>query len=241
MNRLEVIQKIIDKKRAKTYLEIGVFDGRLFLKVRANRKVAVDPKFKIRRKTKLWFLLKNYSNVFSKYYQMTSDQFFEENSSTLGESGIDVAFVDGLHTYAQSLKDVKNCLKYLNKDGVIIMHDCNPPHAAAAYLANSITHAESLNLPGWTGEWCGDVWKTIAHLRSTRTDLNIFVFDADYGLGIITKGDPEDVLAYTKREINSLSYEDFQKNKEKILNLKNIDYFKEFIVKCESGKSNVTV
>ena len=47
---------------------------------------------------------------------------------------------------------MENFIKYLNKDGVVIMHDCNPPHSAAAYPANSMTDAESLKLPGWTGE-----------------------------------------------------------------------------------------
>ena len=70
MNRLEVIQGIIDKKRAKIYLEIGVYDGRLFLKVRAGRKIAVDPKFIIKRKTKLKLSLMNFSNAFNKYYQL---------------------------------------------------------------------------------------------------------------------------------------------------------------------------
>ena len=85
------------------------------------------------------------------------------------------------------------------------------------------------------------MWKTVAYLRSTRADLNIFTVNTDYGLGIITKGEPKEILTYTKEEIDSLNYEDFQKNKEKILNLKGIDYFKEFVINFEGGENSVTV
>jgi hypothetical protein len=38
-----------------------------------------------------------------------------------------------------------------------------------------------------TGEWIGDVWKTIIHLKSKYKDcLNITVLETDYGLGYIT-------------------------------------------------------
>jgi hypothetical protein len=115
---------------------------------------------------------------------------------------LDVVFVDGLHTYQQALKDVNNSLINLNEKGVIIIHDCNPPHEAAAYPADSYDHAASLSLPGWTGEWCGDVWKTICYLRSHRNDLKIFVLDCDYGLGIVMRGEPDNDLDITEDELD---------------------------------------
>jgi len=127
----------------------------------------------------------------------------------------------------QSLKDVDNCLKRMNKDGVIIIHDCNPISASAAYPANSWEHAESLKLDGWTGEWSGDVWKTIADLRSMHNNLHVFVLDCDYGLGIITKGIPDNMLTFSKQEIANLSYKDLEKSRSRTLNLKNTDYLKQ--------------
>ncbi len=226
LNRLEVIQAIIDCKRAKTYLEIGVESGDVFLKVKASKKIAVDPEITITKKSRFRSIFKNIFNIFNKYYEMTSDVFFETKASFL-KYRLDVVFIDGLHTYGQSLKDVENCLKLLNDNGVIIMHDCNPLSASSACPALSWEHAESLKLDGWTGEWSGDVWKTIAYLRSTQKKLNVFVLDCDYGLGIITKGIPENMLKYSKVEIEKLSYEDLEKNRSQILNLKNTDYFKE--------------
>lgn len=229
MNRITVIQEIIKKTKAKTYLEIGIQWGRCFLEIKATKKIGVDPKISITIKRKCKYYFKDVRNIFNKYYEMTSDDFFKLNSDLLIRHGLDGVFIDGLHTYEQSLKDVNNSLKYLKECGVIIMHDCNPPFEATAYPANSIEYAERLNLPGWTGEWCGDVWKTIAHLRSTRSDLNIFVLDYDYGLGIITKGKPENMLKYSTEEMQNLSYDDLQKNRINILNLKSYAYFEEFI------------
>jgi len=96
---------------------------------------------------------------------------------------LDVVLIDGLHTYSQSLRDFVHSLKWLKDGGVIMMHDCNPASEAAAYPANSLAHACSLNLPGWTNNWNGDVWKTIAHLRASRNDLHIFTLAGDFGLG----------------------------------------------------------
>jgi len=228
LNRLEVIQALIDCKRAKTYLEIGVECGDVFLKVKAGKKIAVDPKISISKKSRFRSILKNISNISNQYYEMTSDVFFETKANFF-RSSLDVVFIDGLHTYGQSLKDVENCLKLLNEDGVIIMHDCNPLSESVAYPANSWEHAESLKLDGWTGAWSGDVWKTIAYLRSTQEKLHIVVLDCDYGLGIITKGIPENMLKFSKEEIEKLSYDDLGKNRSQILNLKSTDYFKEII------------
>lgn len=227
MNRLEVIQAIIDCKNAKLYLEIGVESGDVFLNVKARKKIAVDPHNVITGKSRFRSIFKDLSNLFNEYYEMTSDTFFQTGG--LVKYGIDVVFVDGLHTYEQSLRDIHNSLQLLQEDGVIVLHDCNPKSAAIAYPAASCQQAASLNLEGWTGEWSGDVWKTIAYLRSTQKDLKVFVLDCDYGIGIITKGEPESMLGYTKKEIDDFSYQDLEKSRSKILNLKSIDYFPKFL------------
>ena len=38
----------------------------------------------------------------------------------------DVIFIDGLHEYYQIRKDVINSLKYLDKNGYIVIHDLFP-------------------------------------------------------------------------------------------------------------------
>ena len=222
MHRLEVIQKIINKIKARTYVEIGIRYGTVFLKVKAKRKIGVDPAYRISFFKKILYCKDLFRN---QYFKKTSDAFFEENAQIFEEGKIDVAFIDGLHTYPQSLEDVKNCLKYLSPGGVIIMHDCNPTSEAMA--APSFETFQKM--PSGGKAWCGDVWKTIVYLRSQYPNLNTFVLDADYGLGIITRGDQENKLSYTPEEIEKMSYSDLANNRENLLNLKSPDYFDRFI------------
>lgn len=225
MLRTDVIQLFLNSKNKPAYLEIGVKDGDNFFPIKANSKTAVDPNFAFSLKNRLRWIYKNFSNLTANYFEVTSDHYFQVEK----KQKIDVVFIDGLHTYQQSLKDVLNSLAILKDDGVIVMHDCNPPHEASAYPSNSPSEAAQVGLSGWTGEWCGDVWKTICYLRSTRKDLKVFVLDTDYGLGIVTKGEAEDLLNISEEAINSMTYNDLAENREKLLGLKNKDFIFEFI------------
>jgi hypothetical protein len=226
MNRIQVIQRIIDKKKSCTYLEIGVSEGGSFFRIKAKQKIAVDPHFKFSRKYKIKWILKNLHNISAKYYETTSDGFF---SSINSNDHFDVVFIDGLHTYQQSLKDVITSLNKLNENGIIIMHDCNPPTKAASHPAESFESASAMEIPGWTGLWCGDVWKTICYLRSQRKDLRVFVLDCDYGLGIVMKGNPDNSLDLSEEALDKMTYDDFSKDKKNFLNLKEESYMFEFL------------
>jgi len=112
---------------------------------------------------------------------------------------------------------------------VILMHDCNPTFAAAAHPAGSLAEAAAMNLPGWNGEWNGDVWKTICRLRSGRPDLRVFVLDCDFGVSVVTRGRPDDHFDSSPQMIAEMNYEDFAQNRQKILNLKPATYLEEFL------------
>jgi len=228
-NRVNVIQEIIDRKKAKTYLEIGVRAGDAFLKIKATHKLGVDPNFVISPTKKFRYYFKNPYNLFNKYFDMESDTFFVQEKLRLSEHGLDVVFIDGLHTFSQSLKDVQNALRYLNNNGVIVLHDCNPLSEAAAFPAVSIDEVQKINPPGFDGIWNGDVWKTIVYLRSTRKDLRVFVLDCDFGLGIITKKRPENMLNYSADAVCNLSYSDLEKERQSLINLKNFNYLQELL------------
>jgi len=229
MVRSAVIQNIINKKKAKDYLEIGVFEGDCFRNITAKRKFAVDPAFKIAwelRKDTFWKKLKRKTvNSFENYCQVTSDDFFEKNKNLM----FDVVFIDGLHTHQQSLKDTLHALDQLKDGGVIILHDCNPVTETQAYPAQSIDDARAAKLAGWTGAWSGDVWKTILQLRVTRDDLSVFVLNCDTGLGIIKKGKSKRLELQLFNDIEHLPYQFLEKYREEILNLKPVEYLEEFI------------
>ncbi|MBA1334331.1 MAG: hypothetical protein HPY66_2180 [Firmicutes bacterium] len=203
--RAKVIQKIIDAIGGRTYLEIGVQYGNTFERIRCQRKFGVDPMPPAEKVRKIL-------NSRTKYFRMTSDEFFAHHAHIFKDDKIDVAFIDGCHSYEQSLRDVNNCLKHLDKKGIIVMHDCNPPDERRS-----------------TKSYCGEVWKTILHLRTTRNDLRIFVLDCDFGLGIVTGGRQEHPLSIPVEKIKQMSYKDLNDSRWSLLNLKPCSYLDGFL------------
>jgi Methyltransferase domain len=224
MLRTEVIQTIIDHKNARTYLEIGVEQGTNFFPIKVISKTAVDPSFTFSSETKAEWIAKNNCNVTANFNETTSDNFFASKERV---DRFDVVFIDGLHTHEQSLQDVLNALDNLQENGVIVMHDCKPPNIPAACPTKSLT--EAMTMPDWSGEWCGDVWKTILYLRSNRPDLRVFVLDCDYGLGIVTKGASDSILDMSKERLEVIQYEEVMNGQENLLNLKEPKYLYEFL------------
>ena len=223
MNRLKLIQLLMSQKGLANYLEIGVFNGHIFFKIKSKFKVAVDPEFRFEFLRKLGKILLNPYNIFNKYYSKTSDDFFRDEAKNLfAEKKIQLSLIDGMHEYAYVVRDVENTLNYLSDDGVIILHDCNPK-----------THAAGVTFEEWAKRgsndvWNGDVWKAIVHLRSLRSDINVFVLDCDQGLGIVTKGKPENKLNYNLQEISQFKFEDFDANRKQWINLKPAEYAYEY-------------
>ncbi|MFX1277219.1 MAG: class I SAM-dependent methyltransferase [Promethearchaeota archaeon] len=229
LEKEHVINKIIKHRKLKYYLEIGVWTGSCLFKIKSRKKIAVDPDLRISLKAKLLYYTINPLNIFNKYFEMTSDNFFNIKPKFLIKNGLDIVLIDGLHTYEQSLKDFQNCFKYLNDDGVIIFHDCNPQSESEAIPRNNIKNSHNFNPQLLSKDWCGDVWKTIVHLRSLTDDLSIFTLDCDFGLAIVSRGSQFNKLDFSLEEIKKLTYKDLEKNREKFLNLKPPDYFKDFI------------
>ena len=220
LNRTTIIQQLIDKFGYNTYLEIGVERGLNFFQIQAPFKIAVDPKFMIPGGHE------NTEN--EKFYQVTSDEFFENPPKEILENGIDIVLIDGLHTYEQSLRDVENCLKYLNPNGIIVMHDCLPSSEAEAMPSLE----EAKKHPEFKGAWTGDVYKTILHLRSFHPDLFVCVINTDHGVGLVMRGQPENMLSLSKEEIASFSFHKLMEGKERLLNLKPKEWFFEKFLAC---------
>jgi hypothetical protein len=246
MNRISILQEIIRRTKAKTYVEIGVSKGDLFCSIRAPRKIGIDPvnnlpkaltsrgytwPTRIQGEYSRW--LARLKREESRFFELPSDDFFVRVPHIFSEHKIDVAFVDGLHTYEQAYRDVENCLKYLAPGGVILMHDCNPATEAAGVRAHSVEEAASKNVPGWEGFWCGDVWKAVVQLR-TRPDLDVFVLDCDFGVGVITRSDNPSPLAIDPAKIADMTYQEFAADRTRLLNLKDPGTFGEFAARLRA-------
>lgn len=171
MNRTQLIQDIINTLKYKSYLEIGCQYDVNFSKIKVPNKVGVDP-------------------TSGGTHRMTSDEFFVQNSQMF-----DIVFIDGLHLSEQVDKDIANSLKFLNPNGTIVLHDCNPDREELQrkYMV--------------VAEWTGDVWKSIVKQRANLS-VDCCVGDFDYGCGVIRvreNSDPikiGDTLTWTNLVIN---------------------------------------
>ena len=231
MNRIKAVQQALDGRARRVYLEIGVCRGVAFRHITADEKIAVDPAFKLSARARR---LADAKARATHYFETTSDAFFENETAFLEQHGIDVALIDGLHTYRQVVRDVENTLRYLRDDGVIFLHDCNPANASIACPAASYADFRAQHRWRdllWVSRplWSGDVWKAVVHLRSTRHDLRITVLNCDLGVGVVRKGVPEPRLPYSAAQIEALNYADLAADRDRLLNLKPPTYLAEFL------------
>jgi hypothetical protein len=158
----------------------------------------------------------------ARYFEVPSDRFFADHAAALGP--FDAVLVDGLHTADQAHRDVVNAAAVLAPAGVIVMHDCNPRSAPAA--AGSLDEATAM--PGYTGEWNGDVFKAIVRVRALEPTLEAFVLDCDQGLGIVrtrrTAAAADAALVAGRRwdeaAIDALTYDDLDRDREALLDLR---------------------
>lgn len=233
MNRIKAVQRALDGRANPVYLEIGVSHGFAFRRITADVKVAVDPAFRLSARSRR---IADEKARVTHYFETTSDSFFANETAFLGQHGVDVALIDGLHTYEQVVRDVENTLRYLRDDGIIFLHDCNPALALigrpAASQAEFMAQQKG---PLVIGVWSGDVWKAIVYLRSARDDLRVAVLKCDMGVGVVRKGLPESRLPYSAAQIEALSYADLAGDRVRLLNLKSPRYLGEFL--AESAES----
>ena len=186
--RWDLIDYLIKKYDYKDYLEIGCDRDQLFSRIKLENKIGVDP----------------YSggNV-----RKTSDDFFLENNKTF-----DLVFIDGLHTYAQVKKDILNSVKFLNTNGIILVHDCLPDTMSKQAV------------PRYKMQWNGDVWKAIVDLRQ-NPELDIYTCEMDQGIGIIKKKNNTSILKLST-EIDKLKFKDYFNNYKEYMRVINLDEFK---------------
>ena len=215
LDKAHLLNRILHKNNFYSYLEIGVRNGENFFKIRSKKKVGVDPNYFFSKKFYLKSLCKPY-NWNYKMYRKTSDAFFQSEAEVIyNHDKMDVAFIDGMHTYEQSLNDARNCLKYLEPDGIIIFHDCNPQSEQAA----------SPEIPSTAMNWNGDVWKTIYHIRGLRDYFECLTLDDDQGLGLLTVKQEVDQkilnMLEPDEEISKLPYKFLNDNRTNIIGLTN--------------------
>ena len=172
LTRSLIVNNIIDRKKYETYLEIGCDKNILFNSVKIKKKIGIDP-------------------VSGGNIRMSSDNFFKNN-----QDKFDLIFIDGLHQYEQVKRDVYNSLKFLNDNGVILLHDCMP----SSFMRQAPKRSSNI--------WNGDVWKNIVEFR-TLDQIDTYTIYADHGIGLILKRKNRNKLLLKIESFKKLKFKDY--------------------------------
>ena len=114
-------------------------------------------------------------------FSETSDEFFAKDQliSLLAGRPLSLAFIDGEHVFAQSLKDFMHVEPFCGKRSITLMHDTVP--------LDEVTQRPARRRKFYTG----DVWKTVLCLKHYRPDLDIFTIATPWtGLTVVGGLDP---------------------------------------------------
>lgn len=106
-----------------------------------------------------------------------------------------------MHEYYQIRKDVINSLKYLDKNGYIIIHDLFPRNWLEEHV------------PRLNSTWCGDVWKISFDLLQSK-NIKFELLLIDFCLGVVRKK-KENITLY-KNNYESKNFDFFANNYKKL-------------------------
>jgi hypothetical protein len=186
----------------KRYLEIGVWQGQTFNAVDCDYKVAVDPKFRFD------YLVLCSGNI--KFYETTSDQFFISNCE---KELFDIVFIDGLHTWDQTLRDLNNSLLRTTENSVILVDDVYPCDVYSSLTKDAVKYRKLADPHNTNPAWHGDVFKTIFIIHDFYPLLSFVTIDYPFGnpQSIVIKRPRKNFTPRFKsiEEIERLNYFDF--------------------------------
>jgi predicted O-methyltransferase YrrM len=193
MNRTQLINSLIKEHGFKSYLEIGLGKGINFLKIDNPlefNKVGVEPNIN--------FKIEDFPDY--TVIKADSDYFFDKF-----DYKFDLIFIDGYHTAEQVEKDIVNSWSRLNKGGVILLHDINPPTK------------ESQEVPKVSSPWKGTVWRAFVGFMNKYPKIKAYTTNHDTGIGWIWKSKHKVDFGFIEEE---MTYEEFDANRGELLRVK---------------------
>jgi hypothetical protein len=159
VRRLTHLAKLVD---ARSYLEVGVFDGSTFNNVTFETKDAVDPKFR--------FDVREHTTPKARFFEVASDDFFVHFHR---DKKYDLIFLDGLHTFEQTFRDFCASLAGAAHERTVwLIDDVFPVDIFSAHpdqkTALRFRHATENKRKAWHG----DVYKVVFTINDFFPNLS---------------------------------------------------------------------
>lgn len=171
------LNRLAEALGCRTYLEIGVETGRTFLQVSLAQRTGVDPCFQFD-----WQEHQGRDGV--QLHATTSDAFFADLAA---ETRYDLIFVDGLHTFEQTYRDILHGLRHSHRGTVLLIDDTVPSDV----FSTCRDQLQCLNLRATFAQdgdpsWHGDTYKVVPLLSAFNCDLRL--------LTLMDGGNPQTLL-----------------------------------------------
>jgi hypothetical protein len=196
-SRSSVIQALLDLFTESRYLEIGVYQGTTFRAIEASTKVAVDPEFA--------FPLPSPA-LGTTFHEITSDSYFGRVLQP--DERFDVIFLDGLHTFEQTLRDLLNSLRCLSAGGILVIDDVWPVSSLAAVSSYSKFNRLRDLLQVKDGSWMGDVYRVVFFVEAFCQQLTYRTIAEDYGQMVLWRQPRMELPQTSVADVAHMTYED---------------------------------
>jgi hypothetical protein len=154
---IEYLAKTMD---IATYVEIGIYEGETFNRVRAAKKIAVDIS-----QSSLDFL-ENVEGVVKIHGDSSNLQGHLSKNNIV----VDLLFIDADHREASVIEDFRNVEGFMSPSGVVLFHDTFPGTFEMSSPA-----------------FCGDGFLAIPKLRAQYPNWNFITIPVHPGLTIATR------------------------------------------------------
>ncbi len=199
-SRSDVINSLCALFPEPAYLEIGVWNGDTFFAVRAARKVAVDPDF--------LFDVADAARAHPgcQFHAVGSDAYFATIAAP--DDRFDIIFLDGLHTFEQTLRDFTSAIRFLAPGGVIVIDDVIPN----TYDASIPDHDRAYRLKARLGtdelSWMGDVYKLVFFIESFFPTFTFRTTSDNHGQAVVWAA-PHARTDFTRRTVKAIAELEF--------------------------------
>jgi hypothetical protein len=217
VTRADVVNGALQLLPSRVYLEIGVSEGETFFAVNADKKVAVDPVFGFSVED----AKRNHEEC--EFHQITSDGYFSEVIDP--EQRFDVIYLDGMHTFEQTLRDFTNAIHFLKPDGIIVIDDVVPN----SYQAALPSQLDAFNVKDFTGStdnsWMGDTYKLVFFLRAFVPTYEVRTVADNHGQAVVWRRPRANraIPAYSVGEIAGMQFIDVVKQQPLLMRMKFAD------------------